>query len=345
MSVYAYGAPSVRGNIRSQADDFQVTEAVGYEPSGEGEHLWLWVEKRAANTLDVARALARLAGVHPKHVGFAGLKDRNAVTRQPFTLHLAGRPDPDWADWQSDAFQVLSATRHQRKIQRGRLAGNRFALTIRSLHGNGAELIQSTLDRRLQRIASDGVPNGFGEQRFGGNNVARARALFAGALKRQPSRSKQGFYLSAARSLIFNRVLARRIALGHWNRLIDGDIAMLDGRRSIFAADPEDLDQRQRCADQDLHPTGPMVGLGSEFGPSLAGQIELQAAEQDADLLEGLVAFGVKAERRSLRMRVHDLSWRYPDDTTLELSFGLGRGSYATAVLREVIDYTDASQG
>lgn len=345
MSAFAWQAPRVSGKIRTAPEDFSVTEQLGYDASGSGEHLWLWVEKRQANTVDVARDLARLAGVHPRQVSFAGLKDRNAVTRQPFTIHLPGKPDPDWASWPDDSFRILSASRHQRKIQRGRLAGNQFELIIRDLTADDPSIdVFEELSHRLKQIQVEGVPNGFGEQRFGGNNIQRARALFAGELKRKPSRVKQGFYLSAARSLIFNQVLSRRIERGDWNALIDGDVAMLDGSRSIFVADAEDADQKARCAAMDLHPTGPMVGVDTEFARTTAGQIEQAVIQQHQDLFDGLVRFGLKAERRSLRMRPEHLEWTFLDTSTLRLHFSLPRGSYATSLLRELIEYTDASK-
>lgn len=339
MTAYAWGGPPARGAIRTQPEDFCVTENIGYEPTGEGEHLWLWIEKRQANTVDVARDLARLAAVHPRAVGFAGLKDRNAVTRQPFSIHLPGQADPDWSQWPDQPFKVLSATRHARKIQRGKLAGNAFELVVRQLDGDIDELI-----RRLHTVVEHGAPNGFGEQRFGGNNIARARALFSGALRRAPSKSKRGFYLSAARSLIFNQVLVERMAAGNWNRLIDGDIAMLDGTRSVFGADAGDPDQQSRCDRLDLHPTGPLAGLGDSPADSTAAAIEQAVFDRNQDLVDGLKKFQLKAERRALRMRVADLQWSIEDGQTLRLSFKLQRGCFATSVLRELIEYTDVSR-
>ena len=338
MSDFAWGGPPARGLIRAQAEDFRVTENLGYEPTGEGEHLWLEIEKRNANTLDVARDLARLAGVHPRAVSFAGLKDRNAVTRQPFTIHLPGKPDPDWQGWPEQPFKVLFATRHARKIQRGKLAGNSFELVVRELDGD-----LDQLEQRLRTVAELGVPNGFGEQRFGGNNIARAKALFSGELRRPPSKAKRGFYLSAARSMIFNLVLSERIAAGTWNRLIGGDIAMLDGTRSVFAAEANDADQRRRCAELDLHPTGPLTGLDDTPSDTAAGQIERAVFEQQAELVAGLQKFGLKPERRAFRMRMANLDGSM-EGNLLKLCFDLPRGCFATSVLRELIDYTDASK-
>src|SRR5699024_3275648 len=152
-------------------------------------------------------------------------------------------------------------------------------------------------EERLLAVRDHGVPNGFGEQRFGGNNVARALALFRGEMRRRkPSKTKRGFYLSAARSLVFNRVLNERIRRSDWNRLIAGDLAMLDGSRSCFAADPDDPDQIRRCAEQDIHPSGPLPGQGESPAEGQAAAIENRHFEAHRELVEGLGKFGMKQE-------------------------------------------------
>ena len=333
-AFYAWGGPVGKGLIRSRPEDFEVDEQLGHTPSGEGEHLWLWVEKRGLNTVDVGRALAEKASIHPRAVGFAGLKDRNALTRQYFSLHLPGRSDPDWSSWSSPQLRIIAGERSDRKIQRGRLQGNRFSLTVRALDAD-----PNCIDQRLERLKRHGAPNGFGEQRFGGNNVARARALFAGGLKRQPSRPKRGFYLSAARSLLFNQVLETRIEDQSWNQVMPGDVVQLEGSRSIFVADPSDPTLAERCARLDIHPTGPLAGKGA--GQVFGGIAELEdrILSREPDLVTGLERFGLRSERRALRMVIQDLEWSWPDPDTLKLSFGLGQGSYATSVLREIISY------
>ena len=331
---YAWGGPVGRGLIRARPEDFEVEELLGHAPDGAGEHLWLWVEKREHNTTDVAAMLARAAGVHPRDVSFAGLKDRNAVTRQFFSVQLAGKPDPAWADWQLPGVSILSAARSARKIQRGRLQGNRFVLWIRELEAD-----RDALEQRLICVRDHGAPNGFGEQRFGGNNVARARALFAGQLKRKPSRHKRGFYLSAARSLLFNRVLQARIETGTWNRIMDGDVAMLDGSHSFFRPEPGDPELAARCECLDLHPSGPLPGEGSSPVRGEVAELEARVLDAEPDLVQGLRQFRLRQERRALRTRVKALEWSFAGPNCLRLSFSLGSGSYATSILRELIQH------
>src|SRR5690625_1705618 len=208
-------------------------------------------------------------------------------------------------------------------------------MTVRELVG-----CLETLERRLQQLLDGGAPNGFGEQRFGGNNIARARAMFSGQLKRSPSPAKRGCYLSAARSLVFNHVLLEHIRWGSWNRLTEGVLAILDDRRSSLGADADDLDQQLRCDDLDIHPSGPVPGRGDSPADGECARFEQKGFDGHGELIEGLGRFGLKQERRPLRMRVGGLDWSFPDKQTLRLKFALGTGSYATAVLRELLDYS-----
>ena len=192
----AFGPAVLTADIRSVPDDFIVEEVLGFEPSGEGEHVFLIIEKRDANTAWVAQQLARWAGVGEVAVGYAGLKDRHALTRQAFTVHLPGREPPALETLAIDGVRVLAQHRHQRKLPRGALRGNRFTLTLREVAGD-----RGAIEHRLAQIAARGVPNAFGEQRFGrdGGNLAAARAMFAG---RRVSREKRSILLSAARSVL-----------------------------------------------------------------------------------------------------------------------------------------------
>jgi len=252
----AFGAPLLSARIRTTPEDFQVDELPAFEATGEGEHLLLHIRKRGANTVHVAKVLAKWAGLPEMGVSYAGMKDRNAVTTQRFSVHLPKRIAPDLATLASDEIEVLEATWHNRKLQRGALAGNRFKLVLRDVQGNAA-----AIDERLQQIATRGLPNWFGEQRFGrdGGNVPAALAMFGGRRMRQDQRS---LLLSAARSALFNRVLAARVEQGSWDQPLDGEVWMLDGSRSVFGPEPYTDALAERLARFDIHPSAPLWGEG-----------------------------------------------------------------------------------
>ena len=329
---YAFGQPPAGGCIRSQPEDFRVDEILGFEPDGEGEHWLLHIRKRNCNTAWVAQELARLAGVRPRDVSYAGLKDRHAVTSQWFSVWLPGKEAPDWQQIVSEDIQLLYADRHQRKLRTGALCGNRFWLKVRRLRGDC-----QALDERLRCIAEQGVPNYFGEQRFGHDygNLDQATRLFRGELKRL-GRHKQGLYLSAARSQLFNQVLAGRILQGSWCRPLPGDLMMLDGSHSHFHVEQVDDETEHRAAELDIHPTGPLWGRGRVATTDVVGRLENELLAPFSTWREGLEWKGLKQDRRALRVRVADLSWQLTDDV-LELSFVLPAGSYATMVLRELV--------
>ncbi|MDE2155415.1 MAG: tRNA pseudouridine(13) synthase TruD [Xanthomonadaceae bacterium] len=328
---WAYGRPPLQARLRSVPEDFRVEEILGYDADGQGEHVLLWVEKRGANTDWVARELARFAGVPPVAVGFAGMKDRHAVTRQTFSVQMAGKPDLDWSTFPHAEVKVLAATRHSRKLKRGALRGNRFMLVMRDVQGD-----REAAERVLAQIALRGVPNYFGEQRFGreGGNVAQARAMFAG---RRVERDKRSFLLSAARSQIFNDVLAARVERGAWDTPLDGEIWSLAGSRSWFGPEPFTEVLAGRLARADIHPSGPLWGQGEPPSQAQAGALERAAAAACQDLVDGLVAARMDQERRPLRLIPQDLTWRWLDDDALELVFELPAGAYATVVVRELV--------
>jgi tRNA pseudouridine13 synthase len=326
----AYGAPSLAARLRVSPEDFRVEEVLGYDAEGKGEHALLWVEKRGANTDWVARELAKFAGVSPVGVGYAGLKDRHAVTRQTFSVQLAGKPDPDWSAFPHADVKVLAATRHSRKLKRGALRGNRFVVVLREVQGD-----RDAAEKVLQQIAARGVPNYFGEQRFGreGGNVEQARAMFAG---RRVERDKRSFLLSAARSQIFNNVLAARVERGAWDTPLDGEIWSLAGSRSWFGPEPFSDVLAERLARADIHPSGPLWGQGEPPTVADAGALEREVAAASNDLAEGVAAARMDQERRPLRLLPRDLKWRWLDDNALELAFELPAGAYATVVVREL---------
>ena len=330
---YAYGRPESTAQIRSQPEDFRVEEQLSFQPEGKGEHHFLYLQKRNTNTEWLAKQLARFCGVPPRDVSYAGLKDRNAVTSQWFSIRIPGTDTPDWRELESEDLKLLQAVRHRRKLRRGALAQNHFRLRLRQLKADKIEL-----EGRLKQIAAKGVPNYYGEQRFGHdqNNLTFADKLFAGELKKL-SRHKRGIYLSAARSYLFNMVLARRVADGTWDRAIPGDSMLLDGSRSHFSAAEIDQEIQQRIAELDIHPTGPLWGKGKQAISLDAAELESLVLQEHPEWMQGLVKFGLSYERRALRSRIIDLNWEWQDNHEIEIKFSLHPGSYATSVLREVV--------
>jgi tRNA pseudouridine13 synthase len=331
-------APLAAARLRAAPEDFVVEEDMPFVLSGTGEHLWVRVRKRGFNTDQVAKHLARVAGVKPRDVGYAGMKDRHAVTVQWYSIQMPGRPDdPDWRTGLPEGVTVLEAKRHSRKLKTGALEGNRFEITLRACVGDRA-----ACDRRMDEIRAAGVPNYFGEQRFGrgAENLERARAMFAGTFDVK-ERYLRGIYLSAARSLLFNDVLARRLADGSWQTGLPGEAFALDGSRSFFIADELDATIQERLARHDIHPSGPLWGRGELPSRGAAKVLESEVVSVHPALADGLAAAGLEQERRPLRVVPRELSAEWIDATTLKLSFALPPGAYATAVLRELADYSE----
>jgi tRNA pseudouridine13 synthase len=335
---YAHGGPPLRGTMRASPEDFIVDEDLGFAADGAGEHAFVRVEKRGANTEWVARQLARYAGVDANAVSYAGMKDRNALTRQTFSVHLPGKPDPDWSALEHDEFRVLDARRHRRKLQRGALKGNAFRIVLRDVSGDIA-----AVEQRLDAIRRFGVPNYFGEQRFGraSDNIERARAMFGG---KRVQRHERSILLSAARSHLFNQVLAARVRDGSWNQPLDGDVWMLDGSQSIFGPQPLTDALRERNASGDIAPTGPLWGAGELRSESSAAALERAIGEKDEDLVRGLVANGLRQERRALVLRLDALRLERFSSCDISVIFSLNKGSYATVLLREIIKNNDPGQ-
>ncbi len=325
----ANGASLFDATIRSVPSDFIVTEKCDIEFSGEGEHDFLWIEKIGTNTHWVAECLAKHGNVPLRDVGFAGLKDRHAVTRQWFSVRRLGTVD--WQEFSEDGVEILEVERHRRKLRRGAHSSNAFKIALRS---EGIDKCAGKINERLTIIARDGVPNYFGEQRFGrgGGNIELCKSMFAG---RRLSRAKRSIALSAARSLIFNTILEQRVVRGSWNKILPGELANLDGSGSVFAVDDVDDELVSRCNEQDIHPSGSLWGDGSPLCTGEVAKLETAAAGDYSDIVAGLVAARMEPASRALRLRVPELSWQIDQDI-LWLEFELAKGGYATAVLREI---------
>ena len=335
----ASGAALGSAVLKAVAEDFQVDEVLDIPLSGQGEHLWLWVEKRDLNTEEAARCLARAAGVPVRSISYAGLKDRQALTRQWFSLHLPGKADPDLTRAEDDTLRILKQVRHQRKLQRGAHSANGFTLRLTALAADHA-----ALDVRLQQLKAQGVPNYFGSQRFGhaGGNVHDAQQWAArAALPEQ--RNVRSRLLSAGRSYLFNQVLAARVADGSWQQAQVGDLLAFTDSRSFFPAGEAECSD-PRLAILDLHPTGPMWGEGASPAGGATAELESSIAERHADLCNWLARAGMSHERRILRLPIGGLTWHYPEPDILQLEFVLPAGCFATVVVRELVDLVPVGQ-
>ena len=313
----AYPASGASATLKLLNQDFIVTELPLQLPSGEGEHIWLDVEKNGANTAFVAQQLAEAAGVQERDVGYAGLKDRYAVTRQWFSIYLPKGETPDLTQLAHPEFKVLSQTRHVKKLRPGDLQGNRFHIVLRDVTGDPDAM--KAIEANLRAIASQGVPNYFGAQRFGfeGGNVEQGRAMLAREIRvRNPK--KKGIYLSAVRSFVFNEVLALRIQQGLWGKTLPGDVM-----------------------DEAGLPTGPLWGRGRVSTTGEAQALENGVAERHATLCDGMEHAGLDQARRALVVCPADMAWDWPLADQLVLTFALPAGAYATSVLNEILRTTE----
>jgi len=328
---YCYGAPLATGHFRNQPEDFIVTEQLSFQPSGDGEHVFLQIQKTGENTEFVARQLARFADVRQRDIGYAGLKDRHAVATQWFSVWLPGKADPDWAQFATDNIKVLQVHRHARKLKRGVLSGNHFKITVREWQGDIGQAAQ-----QLAAIKSQGIANYYGPQRFGhaGQNVSKALAMFQG---QKTGREQRSLYLSAVRSYLFNHILARRVQEGTWQQALSGDTYFFDGSQSCFKSEQPDAEILRRLAANIIHPSGVLWGKGAPDVTADAWALEQAVLAGYPELAEGLAQAGVAKARRALRVSVADLQWIFLDGSALVLSFTLPAGCYATALLREIV--------
>jgi tRNA pseudouridine13 synthase len=313
----AYPASGASATLKRLNEDFIVTELPLQSPCGEGEHLWLDIEKNGANTAFVAQQLAEAARVQEVDVGYAGLKDRYAITRQWFSLYLPKGETPDLTQLQHPEFKVLSQRRHVKKLRPGDLLGNRFRIVLRDVTGD-----RDAIEANLKAVTSDGAPNYFGAQRFGhgGGNVEQGRAMLAREIRvRNPK--KKGIYLSAVRSLVFNDVLALRIQKGLWGKTLPGDVMDEAGR-----------------------PTGPLWGRGRVITTDQAQALENSVAKRHATVCEGMEYAGLDQERRALVANPAEMSWAWPQADQLVLTFSLRAGTYATSVLIEILRTTEVDR-
>lgn len=349
---YTYGEPPSSGKLKTEPADFLVEEVLPFDLSGSGEHLWLWVEKEGENTDWVAQQLSKSAGIRVRDVGYAGLKDRHAITRQWFSLYLPGKENPTFENLTASSIEdfsaenetsinsapnnstirILKTIRHSRKLHTGALQSNRFTILLRQITGD-----QSEIESRLTIIKREGVANYFGEQRFGkeGKNLDLVDRLFAGELTRLKS-NKRGLIISSARSYLFNLILAERVRQNNWNQSLAGDAFQLEGSDKWFV-DDNSKNLADRVNQKDIHPTGALFGEGDlpVFGE--CKNLEEKVLSNHQSWCRSLADLGLKQDRRSLRLWPKNLNWQWQDESTLLLNFELRSGSYATMLIRELI--------
>ncbi|WP_298971384.1 tRNA pseudouridine(13) synthase TruD [uncultured Psychrobacter sp.] len=358
--------PIKQALYKAKPEDFVVNERLEVDFTGEGEHLWLHIKKSGINTAYLAKLLSEWADIPLRDVGYSGLKDRLALTSQWFSLRLPKKqkPDSDFAPVdikEHETVKIIAEHWHNKKLNRGTHNANQFVITLRDIEFAKDQTLgdKSSVEQHLQTISETGVPNYFGPQRFGfgGNNIREALNLFARPLKSTSSakkknkrksavREQNSMELSAARSLIFNQILAARVQDGSWNTGLNGEVFNLNGSGSIFASEHMDETLQARLASGDIHPTAVMWGTGNDKVAGEAAELENTVVQQDAllaALATGLEQREVKAQRRALRLPVEDLSWRWADEQdgeqTLVLSFTLTTGSFATSVLASVVEH------
>ena len=337
---YLHGGPLGSARFKTLPEDFVVEEVLGFEPSGLGEHCLLWVEKRNLDSNTAAARLADSLGLRRRLVSHCGLKDRQAVTRQWFSLHMPGQPSPEPAALESEGLRVLQVTRNTRKLRRGIHLGNRFVIRIRS-----PDFTPEIAKERWQRITELGVPNVFGSQRFGneGRNVEKALALFRGEFESR-DRLLRGILLSAVRSHLFNAVVERRMAEGSWDHPMAGEIYGFPDNGTLLLIPNQRGDETTRFAEGRVELTAPLWGQGDLKSDAAVRELELAVMSQYPELTAGLESAGLRQERRVMRLRPTNASLEVLSDGDLQLSFDLPRGTYATAVLRELADLIETRQ-
>ena len=302
----AYGPLTATAIFRAQPEDFQVDEELGYLPSGVGEHVFLHVCKRGENTAWVAEKIAELAKVNVMDIGYCGRKDRHAVTAQWFSVYLPKTPEPDWSLLNTESIQLLSVSRHQHKLRRGEHQQNNFVIRLRDVQTVDRNLLQQKIDM----VLAQGVPNYFGEQRFGrgGNNLREAQAILVDG-KRYRDKQKRGLMLSAARSYLFNKVLAARVLASNWMSKLDGEVNELS--------------------------SGPLWGRGRPLVSGDLLELEQSALADWAAWCNGLEHAGLSQERRALQLIPYNPRWNWDGDDVV-MYFSLDAGEFATAVLQEL---------
>lgn len=325
--AYLHGQPSASAKLKVQPEHFIVREKLGFEFAGEGEHLMLLVRKRGENTKFVANELAKTCGIQSKNVGWSGLKDRHAVTEQWLSFHMPKHEEVDFTTFlkQYPHIQILDSTRHNKKLRPGDHQSNEFVVTLTEVDNVDA------VAEKLERVARHGVPNYFGEQRFGrnGNNLEEARR-WGRENVRTRNQNKRSMYLSAARSWIFNQIVSKRIVNGGLEVAIEGDLVMVNDELVLINEDNIGLTS-------DYKITAALAGDNDLPTHSAAKKLEQSVVDSEPDLMALIRGNRMRHDRRAVKLYPHNLKWELKESEVI-VSFELSSGSFATSVIRELIN-------
>lgn len=331
--AYLCGKPTAKGKIKAKAEHFKVNEQLGYEFTGSGEHLMVLIRKTGENTSFVANELAKACGVKSKDVSWAGLKDRHAVTEQWLSVHLPAGGFPNLTLFQEKhpSVEILSMTRHNKKLRPGDLAGNEFEVILSEVT-DVEEVV-----KRLEIVSEQGVPNYFGNQRFGkdGNNLNEARRWGRDNVRTR-NQNQRSLYLSTARSWIFNHIVSARIEAGCFNHFVEGDIALNNGEQVLLAQ--EQLNEFNQLLAQDkVQVTAALAGDNALPTKAEALTIEQPLLDNEEDLMKLIRGNRMRHDRRAIALKAKNLTWEV-EGNSVTLKFALDSGSFATSIVRELIE-------
>ncbi|MGR6834983.1 tRNA pseudouridine(13) synthase TruD [Aliivibrio wodanis] len=329
---WLYGKPVATGKLKQLPEHFIVKEVLGFSFTGKGEHLMVKIRKTGENTKYVANELAKFCGVKSKDISWAGLKDRHAVTEQWLSVHLPKSDHLKFALFEAThpGVEILEMTRHNKKLRPGDLLGNSFQLVATEVTDMEDVLA------RLEKVKLTGVPNYFGAQRFGheGNNVTEARRWGRENVRTRDN-TKRSFYLSAARSWIFNHIVSQRITEGYFSQPVDGDI-LLDQNDRTVSENVTSEESIQKIQNGELSISAALAGDNQLPTKDKALTFEQPQLDAEPDLMALICGNRMRHERRSVELHPENLTWSSEGDT-LTLSFSLTSGSFATVIVRELL--------
>lgn len=325
--------PGFRGLLRACDADFEVEELPLYAASGAGEHVFVTIRRAGLSTDETCRALAELFGMRARDIGFAGMKDKRAITTQRFSLHLPDVATGDVAARVHDGLgvEVLAVARHPHKLRRGHLLANRFDIRLRDVDVGAAERARDI----AEALARTGLPNYFGPQRFGdgGKNVARGRALLQGERSALQTAWAGRVLGSALQADLFNTWLAERIEAGRFRTLESGDVAKKTANGALFDVEDPRLEE-PRLESGEIAISGPIYGARMRAANGAPGERERELLERAGLAITDFARARLDGDRRAASVAVQDLAITSEDDA-LRLQFALPKGSFATALLRE----------